>query len=106
MLSIVLLRERSTCCVTRWRAAGAFQFVCVRWRRRRRRASTSCQISAIFSNAPSRPRCFCTRRFTFGSFGARGRTPLAVGAFDAVDEAGTAGRDLRFPVICATREWP
>jgi len=106
MLSIVLLRERSTCCVTRWRAAGAFQFVCVRWRRRRRRAPTCCQISAIFSNASSRPRFFCTRRFTFGSFGARGRTPLAVGAFDAVDEAGTAGRDLRFPVICATREWP
>lgn len=60
----------------------------------------SCQISAIFSNASSRPRFFCTLRFTFGSFGARGRAPL--GAFDAADEAGTAERDLRFPIISAT----
>jgi hypothetical protein len=85
-----------------WRAAKVFQFVWVRWRRRRRRASTSWQISAIFSNASSRPRFFCTRRFTFGSFGARGCAPLAIGAFDAADEAGTAERDLRFPIISAT----
>src|SRR5262249_37653388 len=57
-------------------------------------------------NASSRPRFFPPRRFAFGSFGARGRTALAVGAFDAADEAGTTERDLRFPVICATREWP
>jgi len=31
----------------------------------------------------------------------RGRAPLAIGAFDAADEAGTAERDLRFPIISA-----
>ena len=56
----------------------------------------------IFSNASSSPLLFCTRRFTFASFGACGRAPLTIGFFDVPDDVGTAERDLRFPIISAT----
>jgi len=68
----------------------------------RRRACTSCQISAILNNASSRPQFSATRFFAFDSFGARRGAPLVVGAFDAADEVGPAGRDLRFFVMSAT----
>jgi hypothetical protein len=64
----------------------------------RRRACTSCQISAMLNNASSRPQFSATRFFAFDSFGA----PLVVGAFDAADEVGPAERDLRFFVMSAT----
>ena len=60
----------------------------------------------IFSNASSSPLLFCTRRFTFASFGACGRAPLTIGFFDVPDDAGTAERDLRFPIISATLQVP
>jgi hypothetical protein len=68
----------------------------------RRRAFTSCQISAILNNASSRPQFSAPRFFAFDSFGARGGVPLVVGAFDAAEEVGPAGRDLRFFAISST----
>jgi hypothetical protein len=64
-----------------------------------RRPCTSCQISAIFSNASSTPRFCWTRRFAFGDLGTRERTPRVASGFDRVDPRGIAGGDRRFRFI-------